>query len=202
MARTPDSVDAARRLAESAAGCTACDLYRHATQVVFGVGPVPAPLMVMGEQPGDREDREGRPFVGPAGALLHRASRDAGIDLDAAYVTNAVKHFKWERSGKVRLHKTPTATEVRACRQWWEREVALVEPRVLCCLGATAAQAVLGRSFRITRDRGNVVRVDEHDLDVVATFHPSAVLRARGDDRDAMYEAFVADLTGVAALVA
>ncbi len=188
----------ARRLAELAAACTDCDLYRDATQVVFGIGPVPAPLMMMGEQPGDREDREGRPFVGPAGALLGRASRDAGVELDDVYVTNAVKHFKWERSGKVRLHKTPNAGEVRACRQWWERELALVEPRVLCCLGATAAQAVLGRSFRITRDRGSFVQLEGHGVDVVATFHPSAVLRARDGDREVMYESFVADLTTAA----
>jgi DNA polymerase len=198
MTRTPDPAAEVRRLAERAAACTACDLYRHATQVVFGTGPVPASLMVMGEQPGDREDREGRPFVGPAGALLRRACDDAGLDLDAAYVTNAVKHFKWERSGKVRLHKTPNATEVRACRPWWEGEITLVRPRVLCCLGATAAQAVLGRSFRITRDRGTFVHVDAHGIDVVATFHPSAVLRARDGDRDALYELFVADLTDVA----
>jgi uracil-DNA glycosylase len=186
-----------RELAELAVTCTDCDLYRRATQVVFGAGPVPAPLMLLGEQPGDREDRVGEPFVGPAGGLLRRACAEAAIELERTYVTNAVKHFKWERSGKVRLHKTPNAGEVRACSQWWERELELVAPRVLCCLGATAAKAVLGPSFRITRDRGEFVRLADRDVEVVATFHPSAVLRARGGDRDEMFATFVADLSSV-----
>ena len=198
MATRSTPQDALDALAQRAESCTACDLYAHATQVVFGSGPVPAPLMLLGEQPGDREDLAGEPFVGPAGALLRRACADAGIDVDNAYLTNAVKHFKWERSGKVRLHKTPNATEVRACRQWWERELELVQPAVLCCLGATAAQAVLGRSFRITRDRGTFVDIGERGTEVTATFHPSAVLRARPADRDELYAQFVGDLEAVA----
>jgi uracil-DNA glycosylase family protein len=195
---------AARRFAElarSAESCTACDLYKNATQVVFGEGPVPANLMLLGEQPGDREDREGHPFVGPAGALLERASEDAGLDLGQAYVTNAVKHFKWERSGKVRIHKKPNAAEVRACRPWWEAELQVVRPKVLVCLGATAAQAVLGPSFRVTRERGHFIPLDipdPPDIDVVATVHPSAVLRARDEDRRVQYDAFVRDLHLVA----
>jgi uracil-DNA glycosylase len=195
---------AARRLGElarNAESCTACDLYQNATQVVFGEGPVPADLMLMGEQPGDREDREGHPFVGPAGALLERASEDAGLDLATAYVTNAVKHFKWERSGKVRLHKKPNAAEVRACRPWWEAELELVRPSVLVCLGATAAQAVLGPSFKVTRERGQLIPLDTLDrpaVDIVATVHPSSVLRARDEDRRVQYDAFVRDLHLVA----
>ena len=137
---------AMRDLAARAAVCTACDLYRYATRVVFGEGPVPAELMLMGEQPGDREDLEGAPSVGPAGHVLDRALEAARIDRQAAYLTNAVKHFKWEHAGKVRLHKKPTATEVRACRPWWEAELSLVRPGVLCCLGATAAQPRLDPS--------------------------------------------------------
>jgi uracil-DNA glycosylase len=195
---------AARRLGElarNAESCTACDLYQNATQVVFGEGPVPADLMLMGEQPGDREDREGHPFVGPAGALLERASEDSGLDLATAYVTNAVKHFKWERSGKVRLHKKPNAAEVRACRPWWEAELELVRPSVLVCLGATAAQAVLGPSFKVTRERGQLIPLDTLDrpaVDIVATVHPSSVLRARDEDRRVQYDAFVRDLHLVA----
>ena len=198
VARTTRPAARIRELADLAARCTDCALYERATQVVFGAGAVPAPLMFLGEQPGDREDRAGEPFVGPAGGVLRSACADAGIDLDRCYVTNAVKHFKWERSGKVRLHKTPNATEVRACSQWWERELEVVSPRVLCCLGATAAKAVLGPSFRITRDRGAFVRLAERHVDVVATFHPSALLRARDGDRDEMYAAFAHDLGEVA----
>ena len=198
MARATRPATRIRELADLAASCTDCDLYERATQVVFGAGVVPAPLMFLGEQPGDREDRVGEPFVGPAGGMLRRACAEVGIDLEQSYVTNAVKHFKWERSGKVRLHKTPNATEVRACSQWWERELELVSPRVLCCLGATAAKAVLGPSFRITRDRGEFVRLAERDVDVVATFHPSALLRARGGDREERYAAFTHDLGEVA----
>ena len=185
-------------LAAAAAACTDCDLFRGATQVVFGVGPVPARLMLLGEQPGDREDRAGLPFVGPAGALLRRACDDAGIDVEEAYLTNAVKHFKWERRGKVRLHKKPNAAEVHVCSQWWERELEMVTPDVLCCLGATAAQAVLGRSFRVSRERGALVHLEHRGIDVVATIHPSAVLRARDADRDDAYAQFVGDLRSVA----
>jgi DNA polymerase len=185
-------------LAALAARCTACELFRDATQVVFGEGPVPAPLMLMGEQPGDREDREGEPFVGPAGRVLDDACAAAGLDRANVYVTNAVKHFRWEpaRGGKVRLHKKPSAAHVRACRPWWEAELALVRPRVLCCLGATAAQAVLGPSFRVTKERGEFRPLAGiAGAEVVATIHPSAVLRA--DDRDVVFEGLVADLARV-----
>lgn len=184
-----------------ARACTACDLHRNATQVVFGEGPVPAALMLIGEQPGDREDRAGHPFVGPAGGLLHRAATDAGLDLSVAYLTNAVKHFKWEPSGKVRVHKTPSAREVRACRPWWEAEVDVVEPEVVCCLGAVAARAVLGPDARVSRDRGRSFTLGELALEIIPTVHPSSVLRARDRDRHVQYDAFVADLRVVSARV-
>jgi uracil-DNA glycosylase len=187
-------------LAHLASSCQACDLYRDATQIVFGQGPVPARLMLVGEQPGDREDIEGAPFVGPAGEVLDRACEEAGIDRHEAYVTNAVKHFKWERrgSGKVRVHKQPNAAEIRACRPWWESELALVQPDVVCCLGATAAQAVLGPKVRVTRDHGKFVRLEITTADAITTVHPSAVLRARGD-REAVFAGLVKDLRVVAA---
>jgi DNA polymerase len=175
--------------------CRRCDLYRHATQTVFGEGPVPARLMLMGEVPGDREDTEGHPFVGPAGRLLDRALEDAGIDRETVYLTNAVKHFKWRRAGKVRLHQKPTAAETTACRVWWEAELELVKPQVLCCLGATAAQAVFGRSFRVTRDRGTFVTLPS-GIEATATLHPSAALRA--ENRDEVYGNIVEDLEHVA----
>jgi DNA polymerase len=152
--------------------------------------------MLMGEQPGDREDREGAPFVGPAGGVLERAAHDAGLDLAGVYVTNAVKHFRFERVGKVRIHKKPGAAHVRACRPWWEAELEVVAPDVLVCLGAVAAQAVFGSKFRVTRERGILSPVDlpSGDVDVVATIHPSAVLRARDEDRDQAYAGLVADL--------
>lgn len=187
-------------LAQLASACQACDLYRDATQVVFGEGPVPARLMLIGEQPGDREDLEGAPFVGPAGEILDQACDEAGIDRSAAYVTNAVKHFKWERrgSGKVRVHKKPNAGEIRACRPWWESEVALVQPEVVCCLGATAAQAVIGPDVRVTRDHGRFVHLEITTADAITTIHPSAVLRARGD-REQVFAGLVEDLRVVAA---
>jgi DNA polymerase len=199
-------------LRDQAATCRACPLYAHATQTVFGEGPPSAPLVLLGEQPGDAEDRAGHPFVGPAGRVLDRALVDAGIDRDAVYVSNVVKHFKWERSGKVRLHKKPNASEIRACRPWWEAELAVVRPRVVCCLGATAAQAVFGPKFRVTRDRGVFLELPEAeraaelfdatieppDAEAIATIHPSAVLRATADTRDDVYRGFVADLTLVA----
>jgi DNA polymerase len=186
-------------LRRDAAACTDCPLYRRATQVVFGEGPVPAPLMLIGEQPGDREDRAGRPFVGPAGALLDEVLAEAGIDRDAAYVTNAVKHFKWQAGGgKVRLHKSPSRSEVVACSQWWQREVALVEPRVVVCLGAIATQAVLGPGARVSALRGQVM--DQLDRAVVPTIHPSAVLRS-GERRREMRAGLVADLRVAAALL-
>jgi uracil-DNA glycosylase family protein len=183
------------RLRVHAAACTRCELYAHATQTVFGEGPVPAPLMLMGEVPGDREDVDGHPFVGPAGRVLDDALAAAGIDRASAYLTNAVKHFKWRPAGKVRLHQKPNAKEVEACRVWWEAEVALVEPRLLCCLGATAAQAVFGSSFRVTRQRGTFVMLPS-GVEATATLHPSAVLRA--EDREEAFAGLVDDLLLVA----
>jgi uracil-DNA glycosylase len=176
--------------------CTACDLYARATQTVFGEGPATAPAVFIGEQPGDREDREGRPFVGPAGLVLDDACRDAGIDRTSVYLTNAVKHFKWRPAGKRRLHQKPNAREIRACEMWWKAEVEAVQPDVVVCLGATAAQAVLGSDFRLTKHRGEWQRFE--DRPVLATVHPSAVLRA-GGARDELYASLVADLVMVAA---
>jgi uracil-DNA glycosylase family protein len=187
-------------VADAALGCTNCPLHRDATVTVFGEGPVPSPLMLVGEQPGDREDRIGRPFVGPAGELLDRALSDAGIERDDAYVTNAVKHFKWRRAGKVRLHKTPSAGEVAACRPWLVAEIERVDPRVLVVLGATAGKALLGPSFRVTQQRGawldTTVDGAGSGTRITATVHPSSVLRAT--DRDSAYQGLVADLRRVA----
>jgi uracil-DNA glycosylase family protein len=157
--------------------CRGCDLYRGATQAVWGEGPKSARLMLVGEMPGDREDRDGRPFVGPAGALLDEALKTAGIARSEAYVTNVVKHFRWEPRGKRRLHKRPSARQMTACRPWLEAEVKLVQPRVIVCLGATAAQAFLGKDFRITRDRGKPLTSSWAPC-VVTSYHPSAILRA------------------------
>lgn len=183
-------LDELRRLAVA---CRACDLWARATQTVFGEGSVGARLMLVGEQPGNSEDLEGAPFVGPAGRLLDRALVDAGIDREAVYVTNVVKHFKWKRArtGKRRIHDRPTRGEVEACRPWLEAEVARVGPELVVLLGATAAQAILGSGFRITRQRGQVLPSDLGP--VLATIHPSAVLRDP-DARDAMYAGLVADL--------
>jgi DNA polymerase len=183
-------------LRSAAAGCTGCDLFRDATQTVFGDGDAHARVLLVGEQPGDKEDLAGEPFVGPAGRLLDDALEAAGVDRRQAYVTNAVKHFKWTRSanGKVRLHKKPSATEVAACRPWLEAELAAVRPEVVVCLGATAGQALLGRDFRVTRDRGRWLACDLADH-VLATIHPSAVLRARGSvQRAEAFDSLVADL--------
>ena len=186
-------------LRETAAGCRACPLWERGTQTVFGAGRAASVAMFVGEQPGDREDLEGQPFVGPAGRLLDDALVRAGIDRDAAYVTNAVKHFKWTPRGKRRIHAKPSWSELAACRPWLEAELAVVRPRVLVCLGATAAQSLLGRQFRVTRRRGEWVESDlaEH---VTATIHPSAILRA-GDDREAQMDAFVEDLRLVASVL-
>lgn len=187
------------KLRTAAAKCTACPLYAKATQTVFGEGPVTAGLMLVGETPGDQEDKQGHPFVGPAGKLLDRCLEEAGIARDAAYVTNAVKHFKWEPRGKRRLHKKPNALEIAACRPWLEAEIALVKPRVLVLLGATAAQTLLGSTFRITRERGKPIRskLAQH---VFATVHPSALLRAPDDaTRHREIARFVTDLRLVAA---
>jgi uracil-DNA glycosylase len=181
---------ALERLRAEAAGCEQCDLYQRATQTVFGEGPPHARLVMIGEQPGDHEDKDGRPFVGPAGKLLDRALDAAGIDRAEVYLTNAVKHFKWRPSGKVRLHQRPNAPEIAACRNWWEAELEAVRPEVLCCLGAIAAQAVLGRSFRVTKRRGEIITLPS-GIDAIATIHPSAVLRS--DDREAALAGLVHD---------
>jgi uracil-DNA glycosylase family protein len=184
---------------DAAKGCRACDLYKHATQTVFGEGPRKAEVMMVGEQPGDAEDLAGHPFVGPAGRLLDRALEEAGIDRKIVYVTNVVKHFKWEPRGKRRIHAKPNGTEIAACRPWLETEIALVKPRVLVCLGATAAQALLGSSFKVTRQRGTFVPSPLAPR-VTATVHPSSILRAPDDEsRHAEMKRFVDDLTRVAA---
>jgi DNA polymerase len=187
-----------RSVRDISKGCKACDLYRRGTQTVFGEGPPTADLMLVGEQPGDAEDLAGHPFVGPAGKLLDRALEEAGIDRSLVYVTNVVKHFKWEPRGKRRIHAKPNAGEIGACRPWLETEIALVKPRVLVCLGATAAQALLGRSFKVTQQRGTFVESALAPL-VSATVHPSSILRAPDDEsRREEMRAFVADLRKVA----
>ena len=188
---------------KAAAGCKACDLWQRATQTVFGQGPKHAPLMLVGEQPGDREDLAGTPFVGPAGRLLDDALAEAGIDRTTVFVSNVVKHFKWRPSGKRRLHERPNAAEVRACRPWLDLELEIVKPTLLVCLGATAAQAILGRDFRITEQRGEVLPAIDGGPPVLATFHPSAILRARTpEDRERSMAALVADLSRAAEYVA
>jgi uracil-DNA glycosylase family protein len=183
---------------DMAAGCKACDLYTRGTQTVFGEGPERARIMLVGEQPGDAEDIAGHPFVGPAGKLLDRALDEAGIDRRIVYVTNVVKHFKWEPRGKRRIHAKPNAAEIGACRPWLETEIALVKPRVLVCLGATAAQALLGRSFKVSKQRGAFVESSLAPL-VTATVHPSSILRAPDDEaRRQELKRFVIDLKKVA----
>ena len=183
---------------EVSKGCKACDLYKRGTQTVFGEGPSRAEIMLVGEQPGDSEDLAGHPFVGPAGRLLDRALEEAGIDRSRVYVTNVVKHFKWEPRGKRRIHAKPNAGEIGACRPWLDTEIALVKPRVLVCLGATAAQALLGRGFKVTRQRGTFVESTLAPL-VTATIHPSSILRAPDDEsRREEMRAFVADLRRIA----
>jgi len=186
---------------EAARGCKACRLWRSGTQTVFGEGQRKARVMLVGEQPGNEEDLSGHPFVGPAGRLLDRALAEAGIERDAAYVTNVVKHFKWTPKGKRRLHQKPNAEEIRACRPWLEREIALVRPVVLVCLGATAAQALLGRTFRVTADRGRVI-ASPFAKQTLATVHPSSILRAStSEERQRELEHFVADLRVVRDLI-
>ena len=187
-----ESLEQAREAAE---GCKRCDLWKRGTQTVFGEGSPDSELVFVGEQPGDKEDLEGRPFVGPAGRLLDEALELAGIDRSSAYVTNVVKHFKWEPRGKRRIHQKPNASEVAACRVWLDTELALIKPRVLVCLGATAAQALLGRQFRVSKQRGEPVESDLAPV-VMATVHPSAILRS--DDRDAEMARVVEDLKQVA----
>jgi DNA polymerase len=183
-----------------AAGCTACPLYRDATQTVFGDGPVPADLMLVGEQPGDREDVDGQPFVGPAGRVLDDALERAGLDRETVYLTNVVKHFKWTPRGKRRIHQRPSREEVEACHPWFEIELARVEPRLILLLGATAAQAVLGPSFRVTKHRGEVVPSDLADF-VMATVHPSSVLRAPDDQRRQAFEDLAGDVARAVAVL-
>jgi uracil-DNA glycosylase len=178
--------------------CRGCDLYKAATQVVFGAGPRAARVMFIGEQPGDQEDRQGEPFVGPAGAMLDKALADAGIPRDAVYVTNAVKHFKWEPRGKRRIHKKPRASEIKACRPWLEAELKAVKPVVIVCLGATAAQSVMGAKFKLMQQRGELLP-STLGPQAVATIHPSAVLRAPDSEgRRQAFEMLVADLKVVA----
>jgi uracil-DNA glycosylase len=183
---------------DAAKGCQACDLWRLGTQTVFGEGQPRANLMLVGEQPGDAEDLAGHPFVGPAGKLLNRALEDAGIDRADVYVTNVVKHFKWEPRGKRRIHKKPNAREIAACRPWLDTEIALVKPVAIVCLGATAAQSLLGRHFKVTAERGAFVKSPLAPL-VMATVHPSSILRAPDDEtrRDEL-KRFAADLRKVA----
>jgi uracil-DNA glycosylase len=182
-----------QRLAAEAAGCQACDLYRNATQTVFGRGAADARILLLGEQPGDQEDKAGEPFVGPAGRILDKALADVGLSRDDVYMTNAVKHFKWTAKGKRRIHQRPSAGEVTACRHWLTAELAAVDPAVVVVLGATAGQALFGSKFRVGAARGQVLDLDGRA--VVATIHPSAVLRAREPaDRDEQYAGLVADL--------
>jgi uracil-DNA glycosylase len=200
----PADLDDLDALRAASAKCTRCPLYEPATQTVFGEGPPDAWLVLIGEQPGDREDRAGHPFVGPAGRVLDDALRDAGIDRAGTYVTNAVKHFKFTERGKRRIHQKPNASEIRACRPWLDGELRALRPAVLATLGATAAQALLGSSFRITKSRGQVLEWDAADLPelrLVPTVHPSAILRVPDPaEREEAYRALVADLTVVADL--
>jgi uracil-DNA glycosylase family protein len=190
-----------KMLRAEAAGCTRCELYKRGTQTVFGEGARHARVMLVGEQPGDQEDKTGRPFVGPAGRLLDRALEAAGIDRDEVYVTNAVKHFKWEPRGKRRIHQKPNAREIAACRPWLEAELAAVRPEVVVALGATAAKALFGAQFRVTMDRGQPVRTPLA-ANGLATVHPSAILRERDDDkRHAALREFVRDLMQVRKLL-
>ena len=188
------------KLREAAAGCTACPLYKTGTQTVFGEGTSKAEVLFVGEQPGDQEDLQGKPFVGPAGKLFDKALEDAGIDRSQVYVTNVVKHFKWQARGKRRMHQKPNWSEIAACRPWLEAELEVIEPRVLVCLGATAAQALLGRDFRVSRQRGELVD-SELAENVIATVHPSSILRADQETRDLEYRELVRDLEVVAKLI-
>jgi uracil-DNA glycosylase len=184
-------------LQQAVRSCQGCDLYLRATRAVFGEGPAAARVALVGEVPGDKEDLQGHPFVGPAGAILDRALAEAGIERTDVYVTNAVKHFKFEQRGKRRIHKKPNSAEIRACKPWLEAEMAAVRPQVIVCLGATAAQSILGSSYRLTKEHGKFV---PHALapHVTSTIHPSAILRAPDEDqRHAQYRGFVADLEKV-----
>lgn len=177
--------------------CRACPLYKLGTQTVFGEGPDSAQIVMVGEQPGDQEDRTGRPFVGPAGQLLDRALAAAGIDRRRVYVTNAVKHFKWEPAGKRRLHQKPSAREIAACRPWLEAELAAIKPRIVVALGATAAQTLMGKAFRVTQARGRAFRDVPWAKVFFATVHPSSILRGPPEEREAGFKLLVADLKKV-----
>jgi uracil-DNA glycosylase len=199
LASTANSI---AQLRQAAAGCTACDLWKSATQTVFGKGPAKAKMMLVGEQPGDQEDRAGHPFVGPAGKLLDDALAQAGIDRADVYITNVVKHFKWAapERGKRRIHKKPNSIEIRACRAWLDAELRIVRPRIVVCLGASAAQSLLGKDFSVTRQRGQLIDSNLAPY-VTATVHPSSILRAPDDaSRHQQMRAFVADLTKIARL--
>ena len=198
--RKQENASSIDSLRQEAAHCKNCDLWRNATQTVFGVGSPKAKVMLVGEQPGDMEDRKGLPFVGPAGRILDEALAQAGIDRSAVYVTNAVKHFKWTPAerGKRRIHKKPRQSEIQACRPWLDAELAVIRPEVLVCLGATAAQAILGSHFRVTQSRGKWIESGLVSR-VLATVHPSSILRAQDNEsRDMQMQAFVADLRVVA----
>jgi uracil-DNA glycosylase len=188
------------KLREAAAGCTACPLHETGTQTVFGEGSASSDVVFVGEQPGDQEDLQGKPFVGPAGKLFDKALEDAGIDRSQVYVTNVVKHFKWQARGKRRIHQKPNWSEIAACRPWLDAELEVIQPRVLVCLGATAAQALLGRDFRVSRQRGELVESDLAE-NVIATVHPSSILRADDDTRELEYRELVRDLEKVAARI-
>ena len=185
------SLSKARGAAKS---CRNCDLWKHATQTVFGEGPEKAQLMLVGEQPGNDEDLNGHPFVGPAGKLLDRALEEAGIDRKTVYVTNVVKHFKWEPRGKRRIHKKPRQSEINACRPWIDDELAIVKPKALVCMGSTAAQALIGKTFKVTADRGKIIPSPLAPI-VLATVHPSSILRAPDEEtRHEEFARFVKDL--------
>jgi uracil-DNA glycosylase len=191
---TPPDTSNLSEVRGAARECTACHLYKRATQTVFGEGPKDAPIMLVGEQPGDYEDVAGKPFVGPAGKIMDRALEEAGIDRSHVYVTNAVKHFKWEPRGTRRIHKKPNSREIAACRPWLEAEMRLVKPQLVVCLGSTAGQAFFGPSFRVTRERGKVLS-SKLAPKVVATVHPSSLLRQPDEEsREREYERFVVDL--------
>jgi DNA polymerase len=191
------------RLRAEAAGCRACPLWRHATQTVFGEGSVPASVMLVGEQPGNEEEQQGHPFVGPAGGLLERALDEAGIARTEVYVTNAVKHFKWEPRGKRRIHKTPAQREIEACNRWLNAEIASVQPKLIICLGATAGRAVLGHAVRIGTLRGTVYSAPERpEQRVAVTYHPAYILRQRDHERFAQaYRELVSDLRAAAGVL-
>lgn len=196
----PDSLDL-ESLRHASSRCRGCDLYAEATQTVFGEGCERAAVVLVGEQPGDQEDRSGHPFVGPAGHLLDRALEQAGVDRETLFLTNAVKHFKWTPSGNRRLHKTPSARERAACRPWLMAELASLDPTVVVCLGATASASLLGSSFRLSAHRGDVLEGPEGRA-VVATIHPSAVLRAGHEERETAFAGLVADLSLAARVAA